>query len=275
MVGVGGSALAAGILDAVAGPSGPVPVIGHHDYGLPGWVGVADVVLAVSASGSAAETLSAVEEAYRRGCRLAVVSPADTPHGAFGRARPGAVRRGSRHETRPARTTLWSLVVPLLAVGRSLGVIREGDAAIEAAAGRLEEMASRCRPTSESFVNPAKMLALELAGSIPLIWGTSRLTAVAAERAVSQLAANARYPAVAGALPHPAHDQIAMFDGVFGSGAGGVVGAGGGAGAGAGAGDDIDEFDDFFRDRVDDEQTDPAAPGADAGPEQRASRSDP
>lgn len=244
VVGIGGSAQAAGVLDAVAGSAGTVPVVPHADYGLPGWVGVTDVVLAVSSSGRSAETVSAVEEARRRGCRLVVVSPADTPC-----AHLAALARAPFivvPETRPAGTALWSLAAPLLAAGRALGALRVPPAAVEAAAVRLEEMATRCRPSSESFVNPAKMLALELAGSIPVVWGTSRLTAMIAARAVAQLAATAGYPAIAGALPHPARDQIAMFDGVFGRGTVSQGPANGGGGT--------EDLDDFFRDRVDEEQ---------------------
>jgi hypothetical protein len=111
--------------------------------------------------------------------------------------------------------------------------------AVEAAAAHLEEIATRCRPSSESFVNPAKLLALELAGTLPMIWGTSAATAAAASRAATQLAVTAKYPVLHGGLPHPAIYQIAAFDGVFGARA-----------AATGGGDDLD---DFFRDRVDDE----------------------
>ncbi|SQD95493.1 MULTISPECIES: SIS domain-containing protein [unclassified Parafrankia] len=247
VVGVGASALAGDVLDAVAGQAAPVPVITHHRHGLPGWAGVADVILAVSVSGTSAETLSAVEEAHRRGCRLAVVGPADSPLSHLAElARAPFV---ALPEARPAYTGLWSLAVPLLAAAAALGVHREGEAAIEAAAVRLEAMASRCRPTSESFVNPAKTLALELAGALPLWWGTTRLTEVAATRAAGVLAVSAGYPALVGALPHPAEEQVALFRGAFGSGDGGA-GSAGGDGDGDAADDDLA---DFFRDRVDDE----------------------
>ncbi|WP_462203947.1 SIS domain-containing protein, partial [Frankia sp. CcWB3] len=240
VVGVGGAALAAGVLAAVAGPASPVPVIGHHTYGLPGWVGVADVVLAVSASGTSAETCSAVEEANRRGARVAVVAPADTPlaHLAGVAGAPLVVTSAEQ----PARAALWSLSLPLIIVARALGIARVADEAIEAAAVRLEDVATRCRTSSESFVNPAKTLALELAGTLPIIWGTSPVTNVVAERAVTQLATNAKYPAIAGALPHPARHQVALFDGAFGAGlaAGGPV---------------RDDFDDFFRDRAEEDES--------------------
>ncbi|MCK9878796.1 mannose-6-phosphate isomerase [Frankia sp. Ag45/Mut15] len=252
VVGVGGAALAADLIAALAGPAGPVPVLGHHTYGLPGWVGVADVVLAVSASGASAEALSAVEEAARRGARVAVVAPPDTPLAQMAAlvAAPCVPLPGGR----PASTVLWSLAVPLLIAGRALGVLRVADAALEAAAVRLESIATRCRASSESFVNPAKTLALELGGSLPLVWGTSAVTAVAARGAVDQLAAIARYPALAGGLPHPGHLQIGLLDGPFGA----RMGSGGAGPSTAGRGGGVtDDLEDFFRDRADDEETPP------------------
>ena len=68
---------------------------------------------------------------------------------------------------------------------------------------------------SESFVNPGKSLALDLVGTLPLVWGTSALSAVAARRFASQLSENAKYPAIVGVLPEAAHNQIAAFDGPF------------------------------------------------------------
>src|SRR4051812_7576588 len=48
VTGMGGSAMAGEVLLAVAGSSCPVPVLVHRGYGLPGWVGAADLVVAVS-----------------------------------------------------------------------------------------------------------------------------------------------------------------------------------------------------------------------------------
>ena len=70
---MGGSGIAGDVLAAVAGPALPVPIVVHRGFGLPGWVGPMDLVIAVSCSGATAETLAALEEAVRRGCRLLVV----------------------------------------------------------------------------------------------------------------------------------------------------------------------------------------------------------
>ena len=110
---------------------------------------------------------------------------------------------------------LWALAIPLLVIADRLGVTRIGPDVYELAASRLEEVSHQCRPASESFVNPGKSLALDLVGAIPMVWGTSVLSGVAARRFASQLNENAKYPAIAGVLPEAAHNQVAAFDGPF------------------------------------------------------------
>src|SRR5216683_2460756 len=59
VAGMGGSGIAGDVLAAVCGSGAPVQVITTHGYQLPGWVGAADLVIAVSCSGSTEETLAA------------------------------------------------------------------------------------------------------------------------------------------------------------------------------------------------------------------------
>jgi glucose/mannose-6-phosphate isomerase len=211
--GAGSSAFAGDALAAICGTGSSVQVIGVTGYQLPGWVGAADLVIAVSRSGQTAETLALATEAARRGCDLVAVGAAGSPlqqvaQGARGTFIP--VTSGG-----PARSMPWALTVPLLVIASRLGVARVDADAYESAAVAMEDMSHQCRPTSESFVNPAKSLALDLVGTLPLIWGGSPLAAVAARRFASQLAANAKFPSVAGALPGAGHDQVAVFDGPF------------------------------------------------------------
>ena len=113
------------------------------------------------------------------------------------------------------RSLLWALAIPLLVIAERLGVLRIDPDVYELAASRLEEVSHQCRPASESFVNPGKSLALDLVGALPMVWGTSVLSGVAAQRFASQLNENAKYPAIAGVLPEAAHNQVAAFDGPF------------------------------------------------------------
>src|SRR5215468_947434 len=79
VTGMGGSGIAGEVLAAVCGPGCAVQVTTVHDYRLPGWVGAADLVIAVSCSGSTEETLAAAEEAVRRGCRFLAVGGKGSP----------------------------------------------------------------------------------------------------------------------------------------------------------------------------------------------------
>jgi glucose/mannose-6-phosphate isomerase len=113
------------------------------------------------------------------------------------------------------RSTLWGLSIPLIGVAARFDLCEAGSEAYEAAAVALEGISQRCRPDSDSFVNPAKGVALELAGKLPMIWGTSPLAGVAAYRFSCQLNENAKYPAIPGVLPEANHNQVVAFDGPF------------------------------------------------------------
>jgi glucose/mannose-6-phosphate isomerase len=213
VAGMGGSALAGEMLYAMAGLNSPVQVVISPAERLPGWVGATDAVIAVSCSGSTPETLAIATEAARRGCRLAGVGAAGTPlHRIAEQARAPFV---PVVPVGLARSMLWSVSVPLLVIAERMGVAGIGSDVYELAATRLEEVSHQCRPASESFVNPGKSLALDLVGALPMIWGTSALSAVAARRFASQLQENAKYPAISGMLPEAAHGQVAAFDGPF------------------------------------------------------------
>ncbi|MFI5492801.1 SIS domain-containing protein [Actinoplanes sp. NPDC051859] len=214
VAGIGTAGLTGNILATVAGPRCPVPVIGHRSAGVPGWVGAADVVIAVSASGRSPEALAAADAAARRGARLVAIGNPDSELQAMAeRARSPFIPVPRRA---PARASLWGLAVPVLLAARSLGLVNVNEADLAETAARLDADAERCRPGAESFVNPAKSLALDLAGSVPIVWGSSPLATVAARRFADTLAANARYPVMAGALGEAGRGRVGLLDGPFG-----------------------------------------------------------
>jgi glucose/mannose-6-phosphate isomerase len=214
VAGIGTAGLTGDILATVAGPRCPVPVIGHRSAGVPGWVGAADVVIAVSASGRSPEALAAADAAARRGARLVAIGNPDSELQAMAeRARAPFIPVPRRA---PARASLWGLAVPVLLAARSLGLVKVNEADLAETAARLDADAERCRAGAESFVNPAKSLALGLAGSVPIVWGSSPLATVAARRFADTLAANARYPVMAGALGEAGRGRVGLLDGPFG-----------------------------------------------------------
>ncbi|MFF5177588.1 SIS domain-containing protein [Micromonospora sp. NPDC000316] len=214
IAGIGTAGRTGDVLATVAGPRCPVPIIGHRSSGVPGWVGAADVVIAVSASGRSPEALAAAEAAHRRGARLVAVGAPDSQlQSVAERARAPFIPVPRRA---PARASLWALTVPVLLAARSLGLVKVNEADLAETAARLDADADRCRSTAESFVNPAKALALGLAGSVPIVWGSSPLATVAARRFGDTLSANARYPVVTGALGEAGRGRVGLLDGVFG-----------------------------------------------------------
>ncbi|WCN82446.1 SIS domain-containing protein [Micromonospora sp. LH3U1] len=214
IAGIGTAGRTGDVLATVAGPRCPVPIIGHRSAGVPGWVGAADVVIAVSASGRSPEALGAAEAAHRRGARLVAVGAPDSQLQSIAeQARAPFIPVPRRA---PARASLWALTVPVLLAARTLGLVKVNEADLAETAARLDADADRCRSAAESFVNPAKSLALALAGSIPIVWGSSPLATVAARRFGDTLSANARYPVVTGALGEAGRGRVGLLDGVFG-----------------------------------------------------------
>jgi glucose/mannose-6-phosphate isomerase len=229
VAGMGGSGIAGDVLAAMAAASAQAPVVVQREPGLPGWVGAADVVVAVSCSGGTQETLAATDEAIRRGAALVGIGAEGSP-----------LARRCTQARAPfvpvvkqlaPRASMWALATPVLVAGGRLGLVDLSAEDFEAAATRLETVSEACRPDREAFVNPAKQLALELAGSLPMVWGAGTIGGVAAYRFGCQLAENAKYPAAVGVLPEAHHNQVVAFDGTL---------AGGSA------------AEDLFRDRVDD-----------------------
>lgn len=228
VTGMGGSGIAGDALAAVAGPGAPVPFLTHRGYVLPGWLGPLDLVMAVSFSGSTEETLACADEAVRRGCRLLAVAPVGSPLADIV-ARGHGVWVPVEHSGRQPRASLWELAVPLMVAADRLGLASVSSAVLDETADRLDELAERLGPAIGGVENPAKGLAVDLAGSLPMVWGTSELAGAAAYRFSCQLAENACAPALWGVLPEAGHNQVVTLGGPWAGSFG---------------------EEDFFRDRV-------------------------
>lgn len=212
---LGGSALVAEVLELLAEPGSPVPVQARRNLPLPGWVGPLDLVVAVSLSGRAPGPLAVAAEAVRRGASLLTVGADDSPLAQVCRQARGVHVGTGRVERTSSRTALWSLLTPVLLGADALGLIDCPEAVMLAVADRLDARSESFRPSSEAFVNPAKVLAVSLAQTLPVVLGDGPLGGVAAARASSMLARTARIPAPFGELPDAAGQIVACFDGPF------------------------------------------------------------
>ena len=222
---VGGTKVVGDVLRVLAEAGSPVPVASRSNVPLPGWVGPLDMVIAVSLSGRAPGPLGLAIEAARRGASLLTVGAEDSPLADVTRQARG-VHVGVGRGRSSSRTALWSLLTPVLLGAHQLGIADASTDALSEAATALDQKAEECRPSSESFVNPAKLAAATLAPTVPMILGDGALAGVAAVRAAGMLARTARVPASYGSLPDAASEVVACFDGPFTAGGGNGTSAG-------------------------------------------------
>ena len=136
---------------------------------------------------------SAVAEAVRRGCQVVVACPPgrwspSTPRAAGRTILPTRDRRPARHRRRDAR------VLDRVDLGPAPTPRRWRDA--------LDDVAVACSPHRDLAVNPAKMLAIALADTNPLVWGGSVLAARAARRVAESLRRATGRTALAGDAEH-------------------------------------------------------------------------
>ena len=213
----GGSAAVAELFEAAARGAAAKPVQSCSSGPLPGWVGTLDVVIAVSQSGRAAGTLALAAEAARRGAFLVTIGAAGSPlaevsASARGVHVPIAVTGSS------SRTSMWAQATPALIAAEAMGLAPVTNETLSAVADALDRCATDARPSSESFVNPAKILATEVAESVPIVLGDGPFGEVAARRAAAMFGRTGRVPVAHGALPDAASQIVACFDGPLAGG---------------------------------------------------------
>lgn len=199
------------LLRAVLEPWCPVPFVAWPGPALPGWAGSLDLVVVLAPDGSDTGTASGVAEAVRRGCQVVVACPPGSM------VAEHAAGRWSTILPTVTRDQLATAVVMLAYLDRvDLGP--ETDA--EEVAKALDDVAISCSPHRDLAVNPAKMLAIALADSNPLVWGGTVLAARAARRVAESVRRASGRTALAGDAEHllpviEATHQRDVFDDPF------------------------------------------------------------
>lgn len=219
VTGMGGSGISGQVLEAIANTCSSIPVVSSRGYGLPAWVSSDDLVVSLSCSGGTEETIAAAQEAARRGCRLAAISTPGSTLAEFTKSVRGAQLVGIDAQGLMPRASMWTLLTPLMLIGHAVGAVRLVDGDLLQAADIIDEVGVECAVSRSIDENPAKLLALQLASSLPMIWGTGEIGPVASYRLISQLAENAKLPAIHGEIPESQHNQVVVLDGPLAGGA--------------------------------------------------------
>lgn len=204
MLGMGGSAVAGDIVQALCHERAAFAVQVSRGYTIPSWVGPDTLVIASSYSGGTEETLAGFDAARKRGARLLVV----TSGGVLGeRAQRDGLSWIRVPPGFPPRAALAYLLIPVLLVLDQPGAVFGGPEARAEAVRVLGTLGAELEPEVPARVNPAKEIARWLVGRLPVIYGTD-VTAPVANRWRTQLEENAKVLALSGVLPEINHNAI-------------------------------------------------------------------
>jgi glucose/mannose-6-phosphate isomerase len=188
---------------AFGAPRSRVPIVVVPGFEVPAFVGPGTVVVAVSYGGSTAETLAAAQAAQQRGATVAVI----TSGGALaGWASSERVPRLPIDGSFPVERAAYPAeVVTLPLTLAHLGVLEEVGPMLQAAASTWE----RRRTAFAHLDGPAAEMARHIGRTLPIIYGATGLSAVAALRWKTQVNENAKTAAFAGEVPDVGHHEVA------------------------------------------------------------------
>lgn len=207
--GLGGSAIGGDVLRNYALDRSPVPVIVNRDYAIPAFINEHSLVVAVSYSGNTEETLSAYRQAgEQKAARIAVTSG--------GQLADLACADGSAVVSIPAglspRAATGYLLTPLALILQELDIVAGVDKDINEVIDVLRAMRQRAGPHQALGENQARQIARDIKGQVPLIWGSSGHSEIAALRWKTQINENAKCPAFYNFFPELNHNEIVGFE---------------------------------------------------------------
>ncbi|HEC33296.1 MAG TPA: bifunctional phosphoglucose/phosphomannose isomerase [Chloroflexi bacterium] len=213
ILGMGGSAIGGALLASLVAGECPLPILSVRGYDLPAHVGPESLVVASSYSGNTEETLSAFTQAVERGSPLVAVVTGGRLAAIAEEKRIPLVRFDYCSQPRAALGYSFTLLLGLLC---RLGLLRDYRADLEEAVAVMEERQKELSPDVPVVRNPAKRLAGQLVGRLPVVYGAGFLSPVA-RRWKGQFNENAKNWAFWEELPELNHNAVVgygMPDGV-------------------------------------------------------------
>jgi glucose/mannose-6-phosphate isomerase len=208
VAGMGGSAIGGELLKDWARDKVLIPIEVEREYSLPAYANKNTLVLAVSYSGETEETLSVFLEAIKRGCMIACISSGGKLLEFAEKLSLPYIRIPSGM---PPRAALPYLFMPLLIVLEKIGLVSDVNAEVSEAVKTLKKVGSENSPEKPSNVNFSKTLALNINGTVPVVYGFGFYRAVA-QRFKQQFNENSKVPSKWEFLPELNHNEIVGWE---------------------------------------------------------------
>ena len=206
VLGMGGSAIGADLLQGMIGDQFSRPGIVNRTYTIPRWVGRDTLVLVCSYSGNTEETLSGAQAAARQGATLMAITSG-------GRLADWAVH--SRipllriPQGLPPRAAVGYLTFVPMALFAQLGWVSKKSLPVEQAyAGAKRFIAFRLAPSVPTRSNPAKQIARSLVGRLPVLYGPAGGWEGITYRWRTQIEENSKSLAFHHIFPEATHNEI-------------------------------------------------------------------
>ena len=210
VAGMGGSAIGGEFLKQllINNPKTTVSIEICRDYFLPAYADEKTLIFIVSYSGETEETLNAFVDALKRNCMIICISSGGT-------LTHYAEKLGLPHVTIPSglapRAAFPYLFLSMLLILEKLGIASAVEAEIEETVKTLENVRNEISPEIPFEDNPAKKLASEIFGTIPIIYGFRYYSAVA-QRLKAQFNENSKIPCKYEVFPELNHNEIVGWE---------------------------------------------------------------
>lgn len=205
VAGMGGSAIGGDLAATYLSADLTVPVRVVRGYEAPGFVSRETLFIAVSYSGNTEETLSALEDARRKGSRVLCIGSGGT---LIDMARAESHPFLTVPPGMPPRCAVGLLATSvLLSIGSAFNVSGfSGE--LEEAGDVLKEMKAELEPSRPLKKNPAKRIAGKLIHKLPFVYSSCALTDPVARRWSTQINENAKSLCHHNSLPELDHNEI-------------------------------------------------------------------
>jgi len=209
ILGMGGSGFSGDIVKSLVIDSCQIPIEVVKGYGLPAYIKKGWLVLAVSYSGDTEETVACVNQALERGCETAFISSG-------GKIKEIAAANNKCHLAVPGgfqpRGASGYLFFSAYLMLSAIGIFKTSSDEIDEALGIIKKDAVKYNRKVAADSNPAKKLAIELEGRMPVIYGVNGFLSAVAYRWKCEFNENSKCPAFFSEFPELNHNETVGWE---------------------------------------------------------------
>lgn len=209
-LGMGGSSIGGSLLRDWCYEDMALPIDVCRDSIIPGYLNSKTLVFAVSYSGNTKETLDSFSLALKKGCTIISLSSG-------GLLEEYCLRFNVKHIKVPSgfqpRLALPYLFIPPALILEKLGLIKGFKSEFMEALNTLRGLSEDLKPSTSTNRNEAKILALNLKGKLPVIYGFRWFNSVA-YRWKTQLNENSKVFCKYDVLPELNHNEVVGWENI-------------------------------------------------------------